>query len=183
MKLSDFDYNLPKKLIAQEPIRPRDHSRLLVLRRASKDTECLRSVDRRHSVSFIEHKHFYDIIDYLHKGDVLVLNNSKVFPARLIGKREGTGGKVEVFLLRHLTSQPPNLNPSLSFLRRGGEGEVWQCLVGGPRRKVGVAVEFGLGLKCEIIADNQDGTWNAKFNKTGKTMVVSQLNTVGIGKA
>ena len=79
MKLSEFDYNLPRELIAQEPNKPRDHSRLLVLDKTTKKSE---------------HKHFYELLDYLEKGDVLVMNNSKVFPARLIGKRVETGGKV-----------------------------------------------------------------------------------------
>jgi S-adenosylmethionine:tRNA ribosyltransferase-isomerase len=118
----------------------------------------------------IEHKHFYDIIDYLRKGDVLVLNNSKVFPARLKGKRQGTGGRVEVFLLKNLTSSP-RLRGQVSLRRRAGGSEVWQCLVGGPRRKIGLTVEFGLGLKGEIIADNQDGTWQVKFNQAEKAMM------------
>ena len=82
MRLNDFDYCLPKNLIAQKPISPRDHSRLLVLDKESGE---------------IEHKYFYNIIDYLEKGDVLVLNNSKVFPARLIGNKKETDGKIEVF--------------------------------------------------------------------------------------
>lgn len=73
MKLQDFDYNLPKELIAQKPISPRDHSRLLVLDKKSGE---------------LEHKHFYDIVDYLEKGDILVMNNSKVFPARLLGNKK-----------------------------------------------------------------------------------------------
>ena len=85
MKLSEFDYNLPKELIAQEPAKPRDHSRLLILDRKSGE---------------MTDKYFYNIIDYLKKGDVLVLNNTKVFPARLIGRKKETGGKIEVFLLK-----------------------------------------------------------------------------------
>ena len=84
MKLKEFDYDLPKNLIAQKPMKPRDHSRLLVLDKKSGETE---------------HKYFYNIADYLRKGDVLVLNNSKVFSARLIGKKVNTGGKIEIFLL------------------------------------------------------------------------------------
>src|SRR3990167_3518121 len=114
MRLKDFDYYLPKNLIAQKPMKPRDSSRLLVLHKQTGE---------------IEHQHFYDIIDYLKTGDVLVLNNTKVMAARLIGKRAETGGRVEVFLLKK------NLTPTLSFVRRGSMVEVWQCLVGGKRRK------------------------------------------------
>ena len=109
MKLRDFNYYLPKNLIAQEPIKPRDHSRLLLL-----DSQ----------TGKVEHKHFYNIIDYLKKGDVLVLNNAKVFPARLIGKRKKTGGKIEIFLHKKI------------------RGSSWECLVGGSRKRNGLEVLF-----------------------------------------
>jgi len=134
MKLKKFDYNLPKNLIAQKPISPRDHSRLLVLEKLT---------------GKIQHKHFYDIINFLKKGDVLVLNNTKVMAARLIGKRAETGGKFEVFLLN-------KIKPG-----------VWQCLIGGPKRKENLKVEFNRGLKAEILKNNLDGTWQVKFNKKG----------------
>ena len=137
MKLKDFDYDLPKNLIAQEPMKPRDHSRLLVLDKLS---------------GKIKHQRFYNIVNYLRQGDVLVLNNTKVMPARLIGKKADTGGKVEVFLLK---KNPPNSlyqGGSLdSRLRlRGndkdnllkGAGETWQCLIGGKKRKEDLRVEF-----------------------------------------
>lgn len=89
MKLSLFDYNLPKNLIAQCPASSRDHSRLLVLDKKTKK---------------ISHRKFYEIEKYLNKGDVLVFNDSKVIPARLYGYREITGGKVEIFLLRQIGS-------------------------------------------------------------------------------
>lgn len=89
MKTSDFDYQLPQELIAQTPLEPRDHSRLLVLDRRS---------------GSIAHHHFYEIADYLRKGDVMVFNNSRVLPARLKGKRAGSGGKVEILLLRRLAA-------------------------------------------------------------------------------
>ena len=157
MKLKQFDYNLPKNLIAQEPISPRDHSRLLLL---SKNN------------GKIQHKHFYNIIDYLKSGDVLVLNNTKVMAARLIGKKTNTGGKVEVFLLnKHLT-------PALSLLRRGSKGEVWQCLVGGHKRKENLEVEFTKGLRAEILQNNLDGTWQVKFNKSGADFM-KLVNKIG----
>jgi len=134
MRLKDFNYLLPKKLIAQMPVSPRDQSWLLVLDRLS---------------GRIRHEHFYDIVKYLNKGDVLVLNNTKVMSARLIGKRAETGGKVEVFLLTKIKTN------------------VWQCLVGGKKRKDGLRVKFSNGLKAEILKNNQDGTWQVKFNKSG----------------
>ncbi len=160
MKLNDFDYNLPKELIAQEPMKPRDHSRLLLLDKESGE---------------IEHRHFNDLADYLRAGDVIVMNNSKVFPARLIGQREGSGGKVEVFLLRNLSPHSP-----LLASRRGGidKGEVWQCLVGGHRRKEGLAVEFENGLEAEVTKNNQDGTFDVRFNESGKVLM-DIVNKIG----
>ena len=86
MKTSDFMYDLPEELIAQTPIEPRDHSRLLVYNRATRE---------------IEHKHFYDVIDYLNPGDALVINETRVIPARLYGVRAG-GGACELLLLKQL---------------------------------------------------------------------------------
>ena len=150
MKLSDFDYNLPKELIAQKPASPRGHSKLMVLDRQQQK---------------IEHKHFFDIVDYLHQGDVLVLNNTKVFPARLIGKRQDTGGKVEVFLLRK--SQIPNnfkiQNSKLIY-------EYWQVLIGNRKKKVGQIIEFDRGLKCEVLRQIDESVWRVKFNKLGDTL-------------
>ena len=85
MQLSDYDYHLPEELIAQDPLSVRSESRLMVLDKNTGD---------------IEHKHFYDIKDYLKPGDCLVLNNTRVIPARLIGEKEDTHGKVEVLLLK-----------------------------------------------------------------------------------
>ena len=84
MKTRDFYYDLPQELIAQTPVEPRDSSRLLVYDRKQKS---------------ITHKHFYDIVDYLHAGDVLVVNNTKVLPARIYGTKIPTGGHVEFLLL------------------------------------------------------------------------------------
>ena len=146
MQLKDFDYILPKNLIAQKPVKPRDHSRLLILQNKTGE---------------IKHQYFYNIINHLRTGDVLVLNNTKVMPARLIGKKAETGGKVEVFLLKktHVKSS------SLPLLKRGFE--VWQCLIGGKGKKENLGVLFAGGLKAEILKNNQDGTWNVQFNKSG----------------
>lgn len=134
MQLDKFDYNLPPELIAQTPADKRDHSRLLVY----KDGK-------------IEHKHFYDIIDYFKSGDVLVLNNSKVFPARLIGKKE-TGGKVEIFLLKEKS------------------GDTWECLVGHTKASIGLKVTFKNDLQAELI-ENLDNSWLVKFNKKGNELM------------
>ena len=90
MKTSDFYYDLPKELIAQTPLEPRDSSRLLVLDR-EKQT--------------LEHKHFYDIIDYLNEGDLLVANDSRVLPARIYGIKDETGAKVEFLLLKQVAKK------------------------------------------------------------------------------
>ena len=168
MKLSNFDYNLPRALIAQEPMKPRDHSRLLLL-------------DKK--TGKIEHKNFYDLPDYLEKGDVLVLNNSKVFPARLIGQRKGSGGRVEIFLLRRHETHPPSGKPE-GPLSRGDLREVWQCLVGGHRRKEGLIIEFNgrdeatSRLTAEVIGNNRDGTFDVAFNRQGKDLM-NIVNRIG----
>ena len=125
MKTSDFDYDLPESLIAQTPVEPRDHSRLLVYHR---------------STGKIEHRHFYDIIDYLHPGDALVVNETRVIPARLLGTKEGTGVPVEVLLLR----------------RRNATD--WETLVRpGRRLRPGTVCSFGDGLlRCEILENVED---------------------------
>lgn len=144
MKVTDFDFKLPKNLIAQKPTSPRDHSRLLVLDR---------------NKGLLKHRHFYDLIDYLEAGDVLILNNSKVFPARLLGKKKETGGKLEIFLL------------SRSSFRIPGQGEAWRCLVGGRGGREGLELDFGSGLRGKILANNQDGTWEISFNKRGRSLM------------
>lgn len=122
MKTSDFDYVLPEELIAQTPIEPRDHSRLMVVHR-----------DTGH----LEHKHFYDVIDYLRPGDALVINETKVIPARLLGVKEDTGVPVEVLLLRRENATD------------------WEALVRpGRRLKPGAVCSFGDGLlRCEILGN------------------------------
>ena len=96
MKTSDFDYELPQELIAQTPIEPRDHSRLLVYDRADRS---------------VRHLHFYDLPQFLHAGDALVINETKVIPARLLGQKEDTGVPVEVLLLREPPDVPVMLVP------------------------------------------------------------------------
>lgn len=156
MKLSDFDYNLPKELIAHKPASPRDSSRLLILNRKTKR---------------IEHKHFYNIADYLKAGDVLVLNNTKVFPARLIGRRQKTGGRVEVFLLKRYKKQFPSNKqiPNLK-LQIPNNGEIGEVLIGNRRKKVGQIIEFKKGLKCEITKQIDESVWEVRFNKSGMAL-------------
>ena len=94
MKTSDFNFHLPEELIAQHPLEKRDNSRLMVLDKATGE---------------IEHKHFYDVLNYLNPGDTLVLNNTRVLPARLIGEKENTGGKIEFLLLKRIEGDNGNV--------------------------------------------------------------------------
>ena len=124
MKTDDFDYYLPENLIAQTPLEKRDESRMMVL--------------DRHTGA-IEHKHFYDIIDYLNKGDVLVLNNTKVIPARLFGVKENTEAHIEILLLKNI------------------KDNTWECLAKPAKRvKEGTIISFGNGLlkaKCTMVGE------------------------------
>ena len=125
MKLSDFMYDLPEARIAQTPVEPRDHSRLMVLHR---------------NTHAIEHRHFFDIVEYLNPGDVLVINETKVIPARLYGERP-TGGAVEVLLLKQLGPKR------------------WETLVRpGKKLKPGAEVIFGDGrLTCRVLESTDVG--------------------------
>ena len=131
MKTSDFDYTLPEELIAQHPAEPRDHSRLLVYNRQNKT---------------ISHKHFFDIVDHLHKGDVLVVNNTKVLPARIYGHKEHTGGKIEFLLLKRL---------DLTH---------WEVILKPGRiAKPGAVFCFGENLKARVDSVGQDGSRIVEF--------------------
>ena len=131
MRTDDFDYNLPAELIAQAPAEPRDSCRLLVLHRGEPLATTGESVPLAHGGS-VEHRHFFDIIDYIEPGDVLVINKTRVMPARLIG-RKPTGGVAETLLL----------------CRRediDAMGHVWECLVNpGKRLKPGALIEYRAG--------------------------------------
>ena len=126
MNLSDFDYELPEELIAQTPLSDRSASRMLVLNKNTGE---------------IEHKHFYDLIDYLEEGDTLVMNDTKVIPARLIGEKEDTHAVIEVLLLKNT------------------EGDKWEALSRPAKRvKVGSIITFGDGsLKCKCIEEKEEG--------------------------
>ena len=136
MQKQDFNFELPEELIAQDPIKDRSNSRLMVL---NKETGA------------IEHKIFKDILEYLNKGDCLVLNNTKVIPARLIGEKEGSGGKVEVLLLKR------------------NEHDIWETLVKpGRKAKVGQKLIFGDGLlEGEVLEIGEEGNRYIRFNYKG----------------
>ncbi len=133
MKKTDFYYDLPKELIAQTPIEPRDHSKMMVLSRES---------------NTIEHKHFYDFIDYLNEGDCLILNNTRVLPARMYGVKKDTGAIVEFLLLNNLGN------------------DRWETITGpGKRAKVDAEFTFGEGLlTCKIEEVLENGNRIAKFS-------------------
>lgn len=136
MNKSDFYYDLPKELIAQHPVEPRDASRLMIVEK---------------NTGKIEHKHFYDILDELNEGDCLILNNTRVLPARIYGVKEDTGAKVEFLLLTN----------------KGDD--VWETITGpGKRAKTGTRFSFGDGLlQAEIIDILEGGNRLAKFSYEG----------------
>ena len=141
MKVSDFDYPLDESLIAQTPLKKRDESKLMVLNRFNGD---------------ITHKKFYNIIDYLQKGDVLVLNDTKVIPARLIGEKSDTKALIEILMLKDL-----------------GE-DTWECLVKKARKiKIGTIVTFGDGiLEAKCIKELDDGIRHFKLIYKGILMEI-----------
>ena len=147
MHINDFDYILPEELIAQRPMEKRDQCRMMVLDRDNKT---------------IDHKAFCDVIDYLEEGDCLVMNDSKVIPARIFGTKEGTGAKVEFLLIKRL------------------EGDVWETMVRpGKRLKVGDSVSFTEdGSFRAVIKDyGEDGTRHAEFIYDG--VFLERLEEIG----
>ncbi|MBU0670786.1 tRNA preQ1(34) S-adenosylmethionine ribosyltransferase-isomerase QueA, partial [Patescibacteria group bacterium] len=140
--VSDFDFHLPQSRIAQKPVTPRDRSKLLVIRR---------NADQDSQDSRIKHDYFFNLDKYLHAGDTLVLNDTKVIPARLFGKKE-TGGKVEIFLLQNTKEN------------------IWNCMISG---KVKPETKILLDKKFEgtIIKRKNDDTWQVEFNKNNITSI------------
>lgn len=138
MKLSDFKYPIPRNLIAKFPASPRDHARLLVVNRADET---------------LEDCHFYDLNDYVNKGDSFVVNETKVFQARLFGKKEKTNAKIEVFLLRQLNV----------------EENIWDVIVDPARKvRIGNKIYFDDGdLWCEVIDNTTSRGRTVRFNYTG----------------
>lgn len=148
MRVEDFDYHLPEELIAQTPLEKRDASRLLVLNKETGE---------------VEHKHFYDIIDYLEEGDTLVLNDSKVLPARLIGIKEDTHAVIEILLLKNM------------------HDDLWECLVKPARRiKEGTIVSFGNGeLKAKCCGVFDEGIRHFELIYDGILMeILDKLGTM-----
>ena len=134
MQVSDFNYDLPQELIAQTPMEPRDHSRLLVV---DKET------------GKMEHRHFYDLPNYLRPDDLLVFNDTRVIPARLHGVKD-TGAKAEVFLLTRLNATD------------------WEVLVKpGRRLRTGAVINFSEDLSCEILDNTEFGGRIARFKFEG----------------
>ena len=145
MKTSDFNYNLPEELIAQTPIEKRDSSKLMVLNRETKKTE---------------HKHFYDLIDYLNEGDTLVLNDSKVFHARLFGVKEITGAKIETFVLKPLVD------------------DMFEVMIKPAKRlKEGSVVKFDDNLSMKVIEKYDEGLAKVRF--FGCKDIFSYIDKIG----
>ena len=136
MKTSDFYYDLPEELIAQTPLEPRDSSRLMVLHKKTGE---------------IEHRHFYDILDYLNEGDCLIMNDSRVLPARIYGVKDETNANVEFLLLNCI------------------EGKQWEALAKpGKRAKIGTSFSLGDGLMhCKVIDILDDGNRILEFECEG----------------
>ncbi|WP_308534051.1 tRNA preQ1(34) S-adenosylmethionine ribosyltransferase-isomerase QueA [uncultured Peptoniphilus sp.] len=130
MKTSDFDYDLPKELIAQHPLDKRDGSRLMLVNKSTGE---------------VDHKKFYNIIDYLNPGDLLVLNDTRVMPARIFGHREGKEESIEFLLLNH-------------------KEDIWECLAKpGKKAKIGSIIEFSPKLKAEVVDITDDGSRFLRF--------------------
>ena len=146
MKTSDFSYDLPKELIAQTPVEPRDHSRLMVLHKESGE---------------VEHRYFYDVIDYLNPGDCLIVNDSRVLPARLYGQKEGTGGHMEFLLLQNLGN------------------DQWETLAKpGKKAKPGAVFTFGDGkLRAVVKEVKEDGNRIVQFFYEGSFYAI--LDEIG----
>ncbi len=146
MRVDEFDYNLPEELIAQTPLDQRDHSSLLVLHRRD---------------GGIEHRNFYDILDYLNEGDLLVLNDSKVIPARIFGTRAETGGVVEVLLLKAL------------------EENVWEALVKpGKKARPGQVIDFQGEMSGMVLEILDDGKRKIRFHHEAST-IYEVLDRIG----
>lgn len=146
MNTKDFYYDLPENLIAQTPIEPRDHSRLMVL-------------DKK--TGAIEHRHFYDITEYLHPGDALIINDSKVLPARIFGVKD-TGALIELLLLKNVGD------------------DYWECLVKpGKKARIGTTLKISDELTCEVTEILEDGVRKVRFFYPKEKTIFEILDEVG----
>jgi len=147
MRLSDFDYELPEELIAKYPIEKRDHSKLMVVNRKDES---------------IQHKHFYDLPDYLNPGDLLIVNETMVYPARLWAIKDRTEAKVEVFLLREL------------------ENNLWEVMVK-PARKVRIGNKLTVadGVQCDVIDNTVSGGRVVRFNDISQQDLYALIDKIG----
>lgn len=135
MNINDYNYELPEKFIAQKPLKNRSESKLMVLNKDNGE---------------VEHTNFFNIKKYLKKGDVLVLNDTKVLPARLLGKKDDTDAKIELLLLKNV------------------EGDIWECLARpGKRLHKGTIISFSKELSCEVLEKLVDGIIHVKFSYQG----------------
>ncbi|RKY54916.1 MAG: tRNA preQ1(34) S-adenosylmethionine ribosyltransferase-isomerase QueA [Candidatus Neomarinimicrobiota bacterium] len=147
MRLSDFDYKLPEELIAQYPIKERDHSRLMVINRAD---------------GSIEHKRFYNIVNYLNPGDLLILNETKVYPARLLAVKDRTDAKVEVFLLRELSNN------------------MWEVMVKPARKvRIGNKLTVAEGVQCDVIDNTVSGGRVVRFKDIEQEDLYVLIDKIG----
>lgn len=145
MKLSDFKYTLPKNLIAKYPVTPRDKARMLVVNKQTGE---------------MEDKHFYDLVDYVNEGDVIVVNETKVFQARLFGKKEKNNAKIEVFLLRELNK----------------EDSIWDVNVEPARKvRIGNKIYFTDNFWCEIIDNTTSRGRTVRFNQKNVPELVEKI--------
>lgn len=147
MRLSDFDYELPEELIAKFPIAKRDHSRLMVINRKDES---------------IQHKHFYDLPEFLNPGDLLIVNETMVYPARLWAVKDRTEAKVEVFLLREL------------------ENNLWEVMVKPARKvRIGNKLTVAEGVQCDVIDNTVSGGRVVRFNDISQQDLYALIDKIG----
>jgi S-adenosylmethionine:tRNA ribosyltransferase-isomerase len=147
MRLSDFDYHVPDELIAQYPLEKRDHSKLMIVKRADQS---------------ITHKHFYDIVDYLNPGDLMVINETMVYPARVIATKDRSTAEVEVFLLREL------------------ENNLWEVMVKPARKvRIGNKIVIGDNVQCDVIDNTVSGGRVVRFNNITRERLYEVIDKHG----
>ncbi|MBC8491218.1 MAG: tRNA preQ1(34) S-adenosylmethionine ribosyltransferase-isomerase QueA [Candidatus Marinimicrobia bacterium] len=147
MRLTDFDYVLPEELIAQYPIEKRDHSKLMI-------------IDRKEGR--IKHKHFYNLPDYLNAGDLLIVNETMVYPARLSAVKDRTDAKVEVFLLREL------------------DNNLWEVMVKPARKvRIGNKLTVAEGVQCDVIDNTVSGGRVVRFNNIAQNDLYTLIDKIG----